>query len=78
MAFGITIFIIIFAFNLLFPADTYAYLDPNAGGFFLQVIIPFVFAAAAAITVFWRRVIGWVKNATNRFMGRKNPPSTDN
>ena len=58
--------------NLIFGAPAYAYLDPNAGGFFLQVIIPFVFAAAAAVTVFWRRVIGFVKNVISRLTGRNN------
>ena len=64
--------IIILLFNVIFAAPAHAYLDPNAGGFFLQVVIPFVFAAAAAVTVFWRRVIGYVKNVINRLTGRNN------
>ena len=61
---------IILLFNLLLATPAYAYLDPNAGGFFLQVVIPFVFAAAAAITIFWRRVVGQVKNVINRIRER--------
>ena len=34
------------------------------------VVIPFVFAIAAAITVFWRRVIGSIKNFVNRLLGK--------
>ncbi len=64
--------IIILSFNIIFAAPAYAYLDPNAGGFFLQVVIPFLFAAAAAVTVFWRRVMGYVKNVINRITGRNN------
>ena len=60
---------IILLFNLLLATPAYAYLDPNAGGFFLQVVIPFVFAAAAAITVFWRRVIGTIKSFISRLRG---------
>lgn len=70
----ITIYAIILAqiFNLIVHSHAYAYLDPNAGGIFLQVIVPMVFAAAAAITVFWRRVIGHVKNVIKRILGRNN------
>jgi hypothetical protein len=47
----------------MFTSYAYAYLDPNAGGFFLQVVIPIVFGAAATVTVFWRRLLGRFKNA---------------
>ena len=62
--------ILFFLFNILFVSNAYAYLDPNAGGFFLQVVIPIVFGAIAAITVFWRRVMGQIVNVLNRLRGR--------
>jgi hypothetical protein len=65
--------IILFLFNMLFFSNAYAYLDPNAGGIFLQVIIPLVFGISAAITVFWRRVIGRFKNIINRLRGYNQP-----
>lgn len=67
-------FIAFLLFNILFVSHSYAYLDPNAGGFFLQVVIPMVFGAAAAITVFWRRLIGKFKNMVNRFIGHNQSP----
>lgn len=66
------VLVILLLINVLFVSRAYAYLDPNAGGFFLQVVIPFVFAAAAGITVFWRRVIGYLKDILRRFSGRSN------
>ena len=58
--------------NFISPANAHAYLDPNAGGFFLQVVIPIVFGAAAAFTVFWRRIIKNIKNFVNRIRGNNN------
>ena len=72
MIFFYSLIIIIPVYNLMLAAPAHAYLDPNAGGFFLQVVIPFVFAAAAAITVFWRRIIGRIKNIISRITGRNN------
>ncbi len=61
-----------FVFNLALPVDAYAYLDPNAGGFFLQVIIPLVFGAAAAITVYWKRLLGNIKSFISRMKGNNS------
>lgn len=56
--------------NFSFVPSAYAYLDPNAGGFFLQVVIPMFFAVAATITVFWRRVVGQIKGVLNKLKGQ--------
>jgi hypothetical protein len=69
---------IIVLLNFMYAAPAYAYLDPNAGGFFLQVVIPFVFAIAAAITIFWRRLVGQVKDIITRLTGRIKSKSVDN
>jgi uncharacterized membrane protein len=69
--------IIILSVIFSLTSQAHAYLDPNAGGFFLQVIIPIVFGAAAAVTVFWRRLVGKVKIAFDRLMGRSRPKSED-
>lgn len=61
-------------FSILFTSHAYAYFDPNAGGFFLQVVIPMVFGAAAAITLFWRKLIVKFKNVVNRLTGHNQSP----
>jgi hypothetical protein len=61
--------VFIFSFlvtSLFFATSAFAYLDPNAGGIFLQVIVPIIFGTAAAITVFWRRLMARIKNVFNR------------
>lgn len=68
----ISVMILVLIINLFFATSAFAYLDPNAGGVFLQVIVPIIFGTAAAITVFWRRLIAHVKNFISRFRGLKN------
>ena len=77
MVFLCSLLIIIALCNLILANPAHAYLDPNAGGLFLQVVIPFVFAAAAAITIFWRRLIRSIKNVINRLLGRNSSQSID-
>ena len=67
-----SLIIIALIFNLSLVTQAHAYLDPNAGGFFLQVVIPFVFAAAAAITVFWRRLLARIKDFFSNLTGRND------
>ncbi len=69
--------IIFFLLNVLFVSHAYAYLDPNAGGFFLQVVIPMVFGAAAAITVFWKRLIVQFKNVINKLRRHNQSPQDE-
>lgn len=64
--------ILAFICNLILPVDAHAYLDPNAGGFFLQVVIPVVFGAAAVVTVFWRRMIENIKSFISRLRGNSS------
>ncbi len=70
-------FIAFFLFNVLFVSHAYAYLDPNAGGFFLQVVIPMVFGAAAVITVYWKRLVGRFNNVINKLRGHNQSPQDD-
>ncbi len=65
--------VLLILLNLVFTSSAYAYLDPNAGGFFLQVIIPVVFGTAAAITVFWKRVLSFFKGLILRFRNQDTP-----
>ncbi len=39
-----------------------AYIDPNTGGFFFTSILPFVYGILAAIVIFWKRIVLFVKN----------------
>ncbi len=52
--------------NLVFVTSAFAYLDPNAGGIFLQVIVPIIFGTAAAVTVFWKRLLTKIKDVLGR------------
>ncbi len=53
-------------FDLMFTIPAYAYIDPNAGGFFFQTVAPFIYGILAVITVFWRRITGFVKGILKR------------
>ncbi len=48
--------------TLLQPATAWAYIDPNAGGFLLQLLAP-VFAAVVGAWLFLRR---WIADAARR------------
>jgi len=41
---------------LLFPRESYAYLDPGSGSFFIQMLLAGLFAASIALKSFWRRI----------------------
>ncbi len=69
--------VFVLVLNLILATPAYAYLDPNAGGFFLQVVVPIVFGTAATITLMWRRVIGRIKRSITRLAGRKNISPSD-
>jgi hypothetical protein len=54
---------------LLTPQRAYAYIDPNAGGFFFTSVLPFVYGILATIVIFWKRIanvfkgiFSWNKN----------------
>lgn len=57
--------IMIAAFSALWLPSANAYIDPGSGSFVFQALIGGLLAAAVAIKVFWKRMIGLVtrKNA---------------
>lgn len=56
--------IVIFLFVIvnILEKNAYAYIDPNTGGFFFQTVAPFVYGILGVIVVFWKRIVGFVKN----------------
>lgn len=44
----------------------FAYIDPNTGGFFFTTVLPFVYGILAAIVIFWKRIVLFVKNFISR------------
>ncbi|MGZ8567258.1 MAG: hypothetical protein ACXWXS_09425 [Actinomycetota bacterium] len=57
--------IMVAAFSALWLPSANAYIDPGSGSFVFQALIGGLLAAAVAIKVFWKRMIGLVtrKNA---------------
>ena len=52
--------------NFLFFNISYAYIDPNTGGFFFQTVAPFVYGILGVIVVFWKRIKALVKGFFSR------------
>lgn len=61
---------ILLGFVIITPA--YAYVDPNAGGFFFQTVAPIVYGILGVIVVFWKRIIGFVKGIIDRLRNKGN------
>jgi len=59
--FFIKICILIIALHFVCVTPAYAYIDPNTGGFFFQTVAPFVYGILAAIVIFWKRIMGFLK-----------------
>jgi hypothetical protein len=51
---------------MFFPHEGHAYLDPGTGSYVLQLLIAFVIGALFAIKVFWRKLLGSIKNLFSR------------
>ena len=58
----------------VFVTPSYAYIDPNTGGFFFQTIAPFVYGLLGAIVVFWKRIALFFKGL---FGKKKNGDGSD-
>lgn len=58
--------LIVCVINFFFVVSAYAYIDPNTGGFFFQTIAPFIYGILGAIVIFWKRIVGFVKNIISR------------
>ena len=67
----------IFLCNSLFVSSSYAYIDPNTGGFFFQTVAPFVYGILGVIVVFWKRITGFVKGLFTRNKGDNNSTEND-
>ncbi len=52
--------ILVAAFSALWLPTANAYIDPGSGSFVFQALIGGLLAAAVAIKVFWKRMIGLV------------------
>ncbi|MBC8550385.1 MAG: hypothetical protein ISR96_09675 [Nitrospira sp.] len=63
------ILMVLIAVAMTIPANAFAYIDPNTGGFFFQTVAPFVYGILGAIVVFWKRIVGFFKGL---FGGKKD------
>ena len=52
-------------FCLMFPAVSYAYLDPGTGSYFIQFLIAFFLGCLVMIKLFWLKIKGFVLNLLN-------------
>ncbi|MCK5506647.1 MAG: hypothetical protein KAJ10_15895 [Thermodesulfovibrionia bacterium] len=53
--------LVVLLISSVFVTSSYAYIDPNTGGFFFQTVAPFVYGLLGVIVVFWKRITGFVK-----------------
>lgn len=60
----------LFALAIAFSAPAYAYLDPGAGSFALQMLLAGGLAAAASLRVYWFKI----KSFILRLIGRETAP----
>jgi hypothetical protein len=60
----------VFAVTVAFAAPAYAYLDPGAGSFALQMLLAGGLAVAASARVYWFRIKGFML----RLIGRDTAP----
>jgi len=56
------LFILIIALLILCPADSFAYIDPGAGSYIIQVIIAGIVAGSFAIKIFWRELKAFLQS----------------
>jgi hypothetical protein len=59
--------------NIILASPSFAYIDPNTGGFFFQTVAPFVYGILGVIVVFWKRIVGFVKGIFGRKKGENIP-----
>lgn len=63
--------IAVLLFNLVFATSANAYIDPNAGGIFLQIIVPIIYGGLAVITLLRKKIIGFIKGLIGRFRNQE-------
>lgn len=54
---------------LFLSRDVHAYVDPGTGSYLLQILLAFLFGAAFAMKLYWRRVKEFVKTRFSRNTG---------
>lgn len=54
-------FAIIFILILIFPENTYAYLDPGNGSYLIQLTLGFLFGGLLSIKLFWKNIKSYFK-----------------
>lgn len=54
---------------MLVPASSFAYIDPNTGGYVFQMLLPIVSAIAAAFLFFKRQVFAFFSKIKNLLTG---------
>ena len=59
---------------LFFPATAQAYIDPGTGSYVLQLLLAGFLGALFALKVFWRRVVGFLRDPFGR---RGKAPASD-
>ncbi len=56
------LFCLTFSLWILTATDNaLAYIDPNTGGIFFTSVLPFVYGILAAIVLFWKRILIFIK-----------------
>ena len=61
----IVIFLLVF-FNLTFPGNAYAYIDPGIGSYIFQIIIAALLGAAYTIKLFWGNIKTFFENTFSK------------
>ena len=46
---------------LIIPAPAFAYIDPAAGAFVLQLVVAGIAGVAVTLKIYWSRISGWVR-----------------
>ncbi|MFH0828281.1 MAG: hypothetical protein V1919_03860 [Candidatus Omnitrophota bacterium] len=50
------ILVVVLMWGLLLPADSYAYLDPGTGSYFLQMLVGIFIGIAFTVKIYWERI----------------------
>jgi hypothetical protein len=60
----VKIVVLVLFFYLLFPQETYAYLDPGSGSFIIQLLIGGLVAFLVVLRGYWGRIRGFFTKKT--------------
>ena len=62
---------------VIFPKQTYAYLDPGTGSIILQAIIGFLAASVTAISIYWSKFKSLISRIFNKKEREKDKSNSD-